>query len=149
MRKKKTRSAVINLLIVQNSKWLFAYLFINLFSSANTPSVTEPMASMLSLGFRKKKKNVPGLANFPPGCPFLSGRCVLFQTYTNVMCKSRTGEATNWPSKNKNYTRYWEEKIHWVGFHWVCHFCIARFSFLTGRLFSFSIMNVATGISWH
>ena len=98
------------------------------------------MASIISLGFRKKK-NVPGLANFPPGCPFLSGRCVLFQTYTNVICKSRTGEATNWPSKNKNYTRYWGGKNPLgrgftgsvtEGVYINRSFCIARFVFLTG-----------------
>ena len=69
------------------------------------PFVTDLVASIFSPGFRK---NFTGWANFPPGCPFPSGRCfvlfLFFQTYTNDICwvcKSRTGEAINWRVKLK------------------------------------------------
>ena len=86
------------------------------------PSLTDPVASIFSPGFRKKRHWV---GKFSIGFP-LSVRSLFchFQTYSNEICwvcKSSTGEATNWPGKIKNFTRYREEgkKIRWIGFHWV------------------------------
>ena len=45
-----------------------------------------------------------GSASFPPGFPFLFGRCFAFFKHTQVpswVCKIRTEEATNWTGKIK------------------------------------------------
>lgn len=46
-------------------------------------SVTDPVASIFSPGFRKKKKT--GLANLPPDCHFLFGRCFTFFKHTQTI----------------------------------------------------------------
>ena len=51
-------------------KYTFYFFFIG---RENQPSVTDPVTSIFSPDFRGK--NVTGSANFPPGCPLLSGRC--------------------------------------------------------------------------
>jgi len=61
----------------------------------------------LGAGFQKKKRHRVG--QFSTSLP-LSIRSLFcpFQTYTNDTCwvsKNRTGEATNWPGKIKNFTR--------------------------------------------
>ena len=71
------------------------------------PSVTDPVASIFSPGFRKKRHRVGKFSTRLP----LSIRSLfcLFQTYTNDICwvcKSRTGEASKWPGKMENFTRY-------------------------------------------
>ena len=79
------------------------------------PSVTDPVASIFSPGFRKKRHWVGKFSTRFP-LSFRSLFC-LFQTYTNDICwvgKSRTGEATNWSAKIKNFIRYQER----LNFHW-------------------------------
>ena len=64
------------------------------------PAVTDPKEIYIFTGF--SEKNVTGSADFPPGCPFLSGRCfALFTGDICWVCKVRTEEATNWPCKIK------------------------------------------------
>ena len=67
--------------------------------------------------FRKKKTSLNWSPYFPQGWAFLSGCCFAFLKHTNDICihESRTGEATNWPGKIKNSTRYrGEANFHWV-----------------------------------
>ena len=76
------------------------------------------VSTIFSLGFRKKKKKRHRVGKFSIRLP-LSVRSLfcLFQTFTNDICwvcKSPTEEATNWPDKIKNFTRYQRLHCHWV-----------------------------------
>ena len=46
------------------------------------PSVTDSVGTIFSPGF---PKNVTGSVNFPPGCPFLSSRCVVLFKRTQMI----------------------------------------------------------------
>ena len=59
------------------------------------PSVTDPVPSIFSPGFRKKRRRVGKFSGFP----FLSGRCFAFSKYAQMMyagyVKVASGEARN------------------------------------------------------
>ena len=98
------------------------------------------MASIISLGFRKKKTSL-GWQIFHQVVPFCQVAVFSFKHTQMLYVKVAPGEATNWPSKNKNYTRYWGGKNPLgrgftgsvtEGVYINRSFCIARFFFLTG-----------------
>ena len=67
----------------------------------------RPSGIYILTGF--SEKNVTGSENFPPASfsqvavlPFFNHAQMIYAGYV----KSRTGEATNWPRKIKNFTRY-------------------------------------------
>ena len=112
-------------------------------------------------GFSKKKKKTSlGWQIFHQVVPFCQVAVFSFK-HTQMLCvKVAPGKPQTGRAKIKITPDTGEEKIHWVGFHWVCHSGMRKLidpsvlhaflsSQVTGRLFSFSIMNVATGISWH
>ena len=70
------------------------------------PSLTDPLASIFSPGFRKKRHRV---GKFSTSTPSVRSLFCRFQTYTNDVCwvsKTRTWEATNWSGKITNFFRY-------------------------------------------
>ena len=71
-----------------------------------TPHVTDPAASIFSLGFRKKTS--PDRQIFHQVAPFCQDAVLTFSNDMRWECKSRTGEATYRPSKIQ-YTKWWEE----------------------------------------
>ena len=78
-------------------------IFLRLGKLMYTPLCNRASGIYILTGFSEKTS--PGTeANFPPGAPFRFCQVVglPFQRYTNDICrvcKRRTGEATNWPSK--------------------------------------------------
>ena len=64
------------------------------------PSVTGPVASIFSPGFRKKTS--PGRQIFHQVAPFCQVAMLPFSITNDIcwVCESRTGEAINWPGKS-------------------------------------------------
>ena len=72
-----------------------------------TPLCNRPSGIYVLIGFSEKRHRV-GKFSAKLSLSVRSLFC-LFKTYTNDIywvCKTRTGEATNWPGKINNFTRY-------------------------------------------
>ena len=72
-------------------------------------SVTDSVASIFSSGFWEKYE--PGSGNFPPGCPFPSGRCFAFFKHTQMIHAGYVKVAPGKPQPDrvnlKISSRYW------------------------------------------
>ena len=97
---------------------------------------------MLSLGFRTKKKTSLGWQIFHQVVPFCQVAVFSLKHTQMLYVKVAPGKPQTGRAKIKITPDTGDEKIHWVGFHWVCRrvickinssFYIARFSFFTAH----------------
>ena len=64
-----------------------------------TSLCNRPSGIYILTGF--SEKNVIGWANFPPGCPFLSGRCFAFFKHTQIICAGYVKVAPGKPQTDR------------------------------------------------